>query len=181
MHDNYAPVYWIEVLRLPNIHPKGHVALNCGEFAAQRPARYGFSKVHHDLKIKRTLNSDSKSKGRLSELTQSMSAVFNRLFSRHDRARFAQECFLIANRDIEARNRKDLDASHANSHEKAIIKVIETVSSMINPFNIKDKKLVKISSGSLASDEVASGLLKTKIKGKAAFLSLCNDRIMNSN
>lgn len=62
-YARYLPVYWIEMLLLPQTHPEVHKYLAEGEFVCQLNDDHGFSQVPQDQTIEMTLNKGTKTKG----------------------------------------------------------------------------------------------------------------------
>ena len=71
-----------------------------------------------------------------------------------------------------------MDETRTINDEKAVQSVIETVQSMINPFDYDGDSLVSISDGVVASDVVAHDMKQMRFKGEDAALSFIKERIV---
>ena len=71
-----------------------------------------------------------------------------------------------------------MDETRTINDEKAVQSVIETVQSMINPFDYDGDSLVNISNGVVASDVVAHDMKQMRFKGEDAALSFIKERIV---
>ncbi len=75
------------------------------------------------------------------------------------------------------RSRKDLDNTKIEADEKAVVSVMKTIQTMINPFETGDKKeLVHLASGVVATPAIAEDMRTMLEKGK-----LAADNFMKSN
>ena len=67
-------------------HPEANTHLQNGEFAVQRTAYKGFSRVAVDHTIEQTVNRDTKTKGGIIEFSLKKGAVQQRILTAHERA-----------------------------------------------------------------------------------------------
>lgn len=61
--------------------------------------------------------------------------------------------------------------------EKDVCAIIETVESMVNPFEEGNEQLLHIASGAVASSEVTSDYLEAHDRGDKAFITYCKERL----
>ena len=68
----------------------------------------------------------------------------------------------------ELRTRKDLDNTRIDADEKAVSRIISTIGSMLNPFDVYQDGIVCLSSGRVATAEIMKDLLVPSEKGENA-------------
>lgn len=83
-----------------------------------------------------------------------------------DRAAIASQCDCLAGLSDITRQHKECDPPHMLAHEKAVQQLIQTMDSMINPFDSQMDGLVSLSSGMLATDDVQRDLLTAYEQGE---------------
>ena len=134
-----------------------------------------------DQVIEQTANRDSKTKGGLRGITKNRNAVHRWMLSHHLRAQISLSCENLAGKTSIKRKKKDLDKAQNFKDESMINSILQTTSSMINPFTWGEEGLVNISSGVLASDLIQKDLLKAKHSGDEAYKLYCDERLFNEN
>ncbi|KAJ8039232.1 hypothetical protein HOLleu_16882 [Holothuria leucospilota] len=171
-YARYFPAYWLQKSDLPKTHPDVHQQLLNGEFTVQRQSRFGFSQVACDQTIEQTCNRDTKTKGRLTDRW---------ILSSHERAEITRECENIARKFSKTRQKKDLDMRKAFKEEEHTLSVMQTVVSMMNPFEFGRTDLVHISSGVVTSDDVTKDVLGAYGEGDLSFQQFCTERLQQGN
>ena len=154
-HLNYArylPIYLVEMLNLPKTHPLVYEELNSGNFVARRQNNYGFCGIAMDQVIEQTANRDSKTKGGLKGFSRNPAAVHRWMLSHHLRAQISLSCEQLSGKTKEEYSKKDIHPAEIQKFEKMVDNVVNTITSMINPFTWREDILVNISSGAYASD-----------------------------
>lgn len=170
-HVNYArylPVYIAEMANLSESHPSVHASFLKGDFVAQRQTNYGFGQIACDQLIEQTLNRDSKTKGGLTGITLSSSAVSRWVLSHHERASIAKACKTMAGKDDSGLKKNDLLTTRMRNDEERILALESTIASMVDPFAYEGNDLLNIASGVVAQDDVRCDLVKAWETGKAA-------------
>ncbi|XP_028411727.1 uncharacterized protein LOC114534480 [Dendronephthya gigantea] len=166
-YSRYASCYWLEMMCLEITHP--YVAVNISQnWTVQRQENYSFSSIACDQTIEQTLNRDSKMKGGLIGKTLNRGAVHRWLMGQAERSAITRQCEAMANISEVARSRKDLDRTRMAADDKAVMEVIKTVESMINPFDNDKDELVHLASGSVATAAIAEDMKRMLEKGKFA-------------
>ncbi|CAB4002634.1 Hypothetical predicted protein [Paramuricea clavata] len=136
------------------------------QWTVQRQQKYGFSSIACDQTIEQTCNRDSKTKGGIVGLTQNRGAINRWILAQADRSAITRKCQLMAGVAEEQRKRKDLDKTNWDKHEQAVKQIMETVTSMSNPFSPESPtELVNICSGVVADEETTKDLQNAYVKG----------------
>lgn len=183
-HVNYArylPAYLFEMLNLPLTHPDIYSELKSGNFVAQRQNSYGFCGIAMDQAIEQTANRDSKTKGGLKGFTRNPAAVHRWMLSHHLRAHISLACEQLSGKTAEEYVKKDTYPAEIQKLEEMVNDVVNTITSMINPFTWREDVLVNISSGTFASDQVQLDLIKAKDVGKMAYDTYCKERLLEGH
>ncbi|KAG8171040.1 hypothetical protein JTE90_022908 [Oedothorax gibbosus] len=144
------------MLNLPKTHPLVYSELSSGNFVAQRQNNYGFCGVAMDQVIEQTANRDSKTKGGLKGFSRNPAAVHRWMLSHHLRAHICLSCEKLSGKSKEEYVKKDIYPSEIQKFEDMVKSVVNTITSMINPFTSREDILVNISSGTYATDAVKS-------------------------
>ncbi|XP_065646027.1 uncharacterized protein LOC136076646 isoform X2 [Hydra vulgaris] len=149
---NYARClcpYWLEMKAIDSTH-QGLLTEFKNNWTVQRQAS-SFSAIACDQAIEQTCNRDCKTNGGITGNTLNRGAVQRWILSQPERSLIAQQCKLLSGYVKESRVCKDLDVTRIRKDEKSVIDVMETVSSMINPFeNEVTNDLVNIVTGIVA-------------------------------
>jgi hypothetical protein len=74
--------------------------------------------------------------------------------------------------------RKDLDETRTKADEKAIVSVINTIESMINPFESAQHELVQLVSGTVATPAIANDMKTMQKKGESAAVKFMETNIV---
>ncbi|KAJ8023132.1 hypothetical protein HOLleu_38227 [Holothuria leucospilota] len=176
-YARYLPAYYLEMCDLPETHPSAYEALVSGEFAVQRNDSYGFAQVECDLCIEQTCNRDSKTKGGIIGYSTNSGAVLRWLLTQHECSAIMNECKVMAGKSDLSTKRKVLSKSSIDHDTNDIDRVITTIDSMFNPFEVEGGDLLHISSGVVASERVKSDLLSAENVGNEAFIEFAKHRL----
>ena len=180
-YARYGPVYWLEMQNLHEEHPAIRESFERGEFCVQRQDNYGFAGIPCDQTIEQTANRDSKTKGGLTGITINKGAVHRWISSHHMRAEISRECEAMAGKGVKSRKRKDLDPTRNDKDENNIKTIMSTIESMVNPFNQEIDQIVNLTSGIVASNQLAEDIIGAKVKGEAAIQVFITDRLQAGN
>ena len=165
-YARYLPVYWLEMVNLPQTHEVSHRDLSIkGQWTVQRQDNNLFASIACDQAIEQTCNRDSKTKGGVIGMTQHRGAVQRWILAQPQHAAITRQCELMAGINDGKRNRKDLDSARIASDEIAVNSIIATISQMINPFINEAEELISLSSGVVASADVKVDLLEAENNG----------------
>ncbi|KAJ4940926.1 hypothetical protein JOQ06_027216 [Pogonophryne albipinna] len=179
-YARYLPAYWLEMMNLPVTHPSCHSDMNVkGQWTVQRQSVHGFASIACDQAIEQTLNRDAKTKGGWTGITQNRSAVYRWILSQHERAAIARQCESMAGISPELRTRKDLDKTRISADAKAVSRILDTIDSMLNPFDVHQHGIVCLSSGRVATGEITKDLLVASEKGENAVKEFMEQRLLS--
>ena len=81
----------------------------------------------------------------------------------------------------ELRTRKDLDNTRIDADEKAVSRIISTIDSMLNPFDVYQDGIVCLSSGRVATAEIMNDLLVASEKGENAVKEFMDQRLLSKS
>ena len=175
-YSRYLPVYWLEMRDLPNTHPAVHQQCMDGQFTVQR-SENAFAQVACDQTIEQTANRDSKTKGGMTGFTTSKGTVNRWIWSHHARGLITRQCENMAGKEERGAARTDLLQSRMKKDKTDVHKIVEAVNSMVNPYKYEEMDIVNITSGTVATEEVAYDLQSAYERGEAEFVSLCKERL----
>ncbi|KAK1885936.1 G polyprotein [Dissostichus eleginoides] len=149
-----------------------------GQWTVQRQSVHGFASIACDQAIEQTVNRDAKTKGGWTGITQNRSAVYRWILSQHERSAIARQCESMAGISPELRTRKDLDKTRISADAKAVSRILDTIDSMLNPFDIHQHG-VCLSSGRVATGEITKDLLVASEKGENAVKEFMDQRLLS--
>ncbi|XP_065659181.1 uncharacterized protein LOC136083629 [Hydra vulgaris] len=156
-YARYLCPYWLEMKAIDSTH-QGLLTDFKNNWTVQRQAS-SFSAIACDQAIEQTWNRDCKTNRGIIGNTLNRGAVQRWILLQPERSLIAQQCKLLSGYVKESRVRKDLDVTRIRKDEKSVIDVMETVSSMINPFeNEVTNNLVNIVTGIVADKETTKDL-----------------------
>lgn len=181
-YSRYLSTYLIHMTMLPNTHPEAQMMLENGDFGVQRTTTHGFSQVPVDQTIEQTLNRSTKTKGGIVGFSLRKSAVQRWLLTAHSRARFVDKCrnMTADTRQAASRLHKETGTARLRQDEEDVRKVLEVVSNWNNPFDESDE-LISISTGCVASNSMKDDLLGAKQKGKDAYTTFVQERLLSNS
>jgi len=177
-HLNYArylPLYYTQLINLPQSHPGAQGLLESNGFSVAR-STVPSSRNAVDITIEQTINRSAKTQGGIIGFSRNRSVYYRWCLTRHKRATYVEATFERAF-DMSM----DVSDAHKTTRKSEIVKsetrvanVVSAFNQFIIPFTIKnDRKdsLFSISSGKPASDKVRDHLLSfSDIGDKAADL-----------
>ncbi|XP_041359488.1 uncharacterized protein LOC121375875 [Gigantopelta aegis] len=165
-YSRYLPAYWLEMMNLPSTHYDCYLEMSeQGNWTVRRQDRYPFSSIACDQAIEQTVNRDSKTKGGVTGFTLNSGAVQRWILAQPQRSAITRQCEMMAGVSPETRPCKDNDATRIKKDEKAITLIMDTINSMINPFDNQYDELVCLSSGVIADRSVSLDLKNAYAKG----------------
>lgn len=181
-HINYArylPIYLVDMMSLEESHPEAHTMLANGEFGVQRTTHHGFSQVPVDQTIEQTLNRSTKTKEGIVGFSLKKSAVQRWMLTAHSRAAFIDSCTRMTDSSQgRSQYHKENGSSRMKRDEDDVKKIIEVIEGWINPFEASE--LIVLSSGRVADENVKQDLLTAKEKGRQAFQTFVNERLVTN-
>ena len=182
-HINYArylPIYSVNMMSLEESHPEAHTMLANGDFGVQRTTHQGFSQVPVDQTIEQTLNRSTKTKGGIVGFSLKKSAVQRWMLTAHSREAFIDSCRRMTD-SYQGRSQyhKENGSSRIKRDEDDVTKITEVIEGWRNPFEASDE-LVVLSSGRVADENVKQDLLTAKEKGRLAFQTFVNERLVTN-
>lgn len=80
---------------------------------------------------------------------------------------------------ISCRQRKNLDETHKENHEKEVRSVINTIQSMVNPFDTTQPNLVRLASDIIAPAAVQHDLQSAKSLGEERFRVFVQENLLS--
>ena len=178
-HTNYArylPVYWIEMMNLPDTHPEAHGHLTPGEFAVQRSSG-SFNQVPVDQTIEQTINRDSKCPGGIIGFSLNKATVQRWTVTAHERADITKACRELAGLADETSGlHKETTKPRQSNDSKCVQRVVSIIPEQSNPF-YPSEHLVSLTSGISASPDVEDDLLEAEKQGLKALHEFVERRI----
>jgi hypothetical protein len=97
------------------------------------------------------------------------------------RADISRECNEKAGRGEVSLQSKDLDPTRNTRDQTDITTLMSTMESMVNPFNSENDQLVHLSSGVMASKEMADDVAGAKCKDEVAVQAFIADRLKGND
>ena len=178
-YARYLSYYWMDMKSLQMSHPEADTHLQNGEFAVQRTAYKGFSRVAVDHTIEQTVNRDTKTKGGIIGFSLKKGTVQRWILTAHEHAEIvgnmrsmvsSQELVLLHKEDTKKRKSRD---------EADVRKTQSILKSWGNPFSSSDD-LCCLSSGITATETVASDIKNAEINGEKAAVEFMKKRILSN-
>lgn len=182
------------MVNLERTHPDYHPATVRGTWTVQRSAESPFASVAADQAIEQTINRQSKTAGgiigftlnpgifQISSLPHLLSSwdsyTFNHtccmlsgasqrwVLSEPDRSSITHTCEDIVGLSPESREHHELGPARMKTDEKAVLKVMETINGMINPWTTDSEHLISISSARECDDRMEQDLLSAEDRGE---------------
>ena len=182
-HQNYArylPIYYTQLLNLPESHPGSHLLLADNGFSVAR-SFIPSSRNALDITIEQTINRSAKTRGGLIGKSRNISAYFRWCLTRHRRATYVEATLQRINM-LDSGNdyHKTTTPSEIKKNEIDVNKITVAFQQFTNPFQIggtmKDV-LLCISSGKPASLVVTEHLLRYDEMGNNAVEAFIKDRL----
>ncbi|KAK7467983.1 hypothetical protein BaRGS_00036789 [Batillaria attramentaria] len=178
-YARYMSIYYREMVALPATHPSTHAHLLDGQFSVQRQSSYGFAKVACDQTIEQTINREAKSKAGWKGFSLRKNAVCRWVMSSHARGRMTEQCENLAGHSREEMpTRKDMEPGEVRKHEEMVAAVKTYIREHINPFTVESLNLINISSGVVASGDVARHLSSAMQTGETQYRKFVEDRFV---
>jgi hypothetical protein len=147
----------------------------------QRQDRYGFSQIACDQTIEQTINRESKGRGGISGISLNRGTVKRWILTQPQRAEIARKCEDMAGMMDDGRTKKDLDMTSKVKNEELVIKVMDSIRQMSNPFDGSHTELVNIMSGTIASSECTQDLLNAYSYGESRREEFVTKRLFEKN
>eukprot|EP00794_Sanderia_malayensis_P020891 gene20891-22942_t len=98
-----------------------------------------------------------------------------------ERSAITRQCEVMANVTGYKRKKKDLNRTHGVADEKAVVDIMQTVESMINPFENFDGSLLHLSSGIVANSNITSHMKDMHERRENAAMNFMRQQIMCEN
>ncbi|GFO16097.1 hypothetical protein PoB_004260200 [Plakobranchus ocellatus] len=130
------------------------------------------------MAIEQTINKHAKTSGVIVGFSRSQPVYYRWCVTRHNRAQYVSATYQMAN--IESKKcetHKESSLSKRKLSEKAVKKIMDTLSAFLNLFNTEREHLVCISSGQKVPEDIADYLLKVEDVGKKSFKEFVDTRL----
>ena len=177
----FMSYYWCQMRVLESTHPMVHEELANGEFVVQRsPVSPRQRPI--DLTIEQTVYRDTKSHGGIIGFSRQPGAVQRWIVNSHQRAEIVRNCRAMAGLDPAASDytHKQQRRSTRVQDEASVEALASTVESWLGPSAVACNEIINISTGAVATLEVARDLERTKGVGEAGFQNIVQQRIISS-
>jgi hypothetical protein len=179
-HSNYArylPVYYADMSRLEDDHPEIYQEFMSGAFSVQLSSENPFGRIPVDQTIEETVNKSTKIPGGTKGFSTNFKAVKRHYLTSDTRSLILNQLRLCTSVDKHGYRHPDLSPSRIQRDERDIKSIIYMLTkSWIDPFD-SNTDLVSISSGTLASADVAADLMRAQSAGEEAHATFKLERL----
>lgn len=183
-YARYMTYYWLDMQQLHTTHPDAHAFLKRGGFSVQRSDN-PFAQVPSDQAIEQTINRASKTTGGIIGFSRHPATVQRWVLTAHDRAAVTDICLEHCGLDENSEQRdafhKDCQKGQMVRDEEDVLRVIDTVSKLLNPFIHTGKdpcqQLTHLASGVEASKDASQDLLQAEDRGRECFHEFLGARL----
>lgn len=183
-HPNYArflTAYLLLLLNLDTSHPGGKELLKQKGFSVCRSTVPG-SRNAVDMTIEQTINRQAKSKGGIVGFSQNVAAYHKWCITRHKRAGLVAVLLEETGLDSKDDSHKDNQMSQMKLTEKNVKRVVHSFESFTNPFDIVGyDKLISLSSGVEATEDVTKDILSIEKEGKELYKNFVQTRLIDKS
>ena len=157
-YTRWLPIYLIEMSNLSKTHPECYDEIKKKGFWTAKRTMKPYTSLACDQTIEQTLNKDSKSKGGIVGFTLSPEAVDRWTHARSSRASILQKTEEMAGIGGIEKTQKYLRKSNIDRYNADVAKLVQTISTMINPFDTLSatSDLICISSGVKAQPNITN-------------------------
>ena len=178
-YARYTTVYMLTLLNLPSSHPGGQELLRLNGFSVNR-SEVQSSRNAVDLTIEQTINRHAKSHGGIIGFSRNYSAYYRWCMTRHSRAGYVQATMELTGMESQGcSTHKDIRTSEILRSETDVRKVVDAITSFINPFDVEDKDVLYcLSSRVPAPPEVEQDLLSADNRGKILHEAFVKERLI---
>ena len=178
-YARYTTVYMLTLLNLPSSHPGAQELLRLNGFSVNR-SEVQSSRNAVDLTIEQTINRHAKSHGGIIGFSRNYSAYYRWCMTRHSRAGYVQATMELTGMESQGcSTHKDIRTSEILRSETDVRKVVDAITSFINPFDVEDKDVLYcLSSGVPAPPEVEQDLLSADNRGKILHEAFVKERLI---
>ena len=179
-YSRYLPVYFLQLLNLDKSHPGAEGLLREGAVSVSRSSVPGCRNAV-DLTIEQTINRSAKTVGGVIGFTRNVNAYHRWCLVRHQRALFLER--MLDSLDMtpdQTDSHKTARPSEMRKSEQDVQRILKAFENYINPFQQEDfdQSLYCISSGRVASDQVARDLLQYVELGDRAVSDFIQTRLI---
>ena len=166
-YSRYLTVMLGDLTAIESEFPNVYQEFKHGNFTAQLEADHPFARMKPDKIIECTINKDTKTPGGTTGFSTKSPAVMRWTLNAAYRADLRKKLYGVIDYAPQKFNHKDLRVSRIARDEKDVLSVINIFENVfINPFS--QNKLLCISNGLVATEDVKKDLLQAKERGKAA-------------
>lgn len=136
-----------------------------------------------DITIEQTINRHAKSSGGIIGFSRNLAAYHRWCVTRHTRASYVEATFELADMtSSESKAHKDIRPTKVIATEKDVVKILDSFSNFINPFEVDNKDvLFYISSGAPATKDIQDDLLRADEVGQNALSKFIKERLVEKN
>ena len=146
-----------EMSELEQTHPEVYQAFIGGTFSVQLSDTSGFGRIEPDKCIEMTINKDTKTPGGTTGFSTNPNSIIRWSINATFRAELRKKLHEFVNYRKQRFSHKDLNPSRINKDKKDVKAILDILSNtFIEP--LSENPLLCISSGLLATDEVASDI-----------------------
>jgi hypothetical protein len=184
-HQHYArylPAYYVQLCNLAETHPGANLLLQNNGFSSTRSNVPG-CKNAMDMTIEQTINKSAKMPGGIIGFSRNISAYYRWCVTRHKRAAYVEATMDeldMTNNSEDAH--KSIRISQIKKSEYEVTKQKTAFLQFMNPFTLggetKDK-LLCISSGQSANENVTRDMMKFVKSGNSAASAFIQSRLFN--
>ena len=178
----YGTLYFCEMKELHKTHPEINSQLKeqRGAFTYQSGHHRPCTSIACDQAIEQTVNRHSKSRGGIVGFTKNPAATQRWTLTQPHRTAVHEGMKQTAGLSTEMYDNYELSPNSWSADDIMRQQLREVISSRIDPFGHADDKLVSITSGKEASDEVMKDLDCAFNVGEARFKDFVNERLKKS-
>ena len=181
-YARYLPFYYATMTSLEESHPGISSEFQKGRFSVQLGAKNPFGKIPVDQAIEETVNRDTQVAGGTKGFSLKPAAVTKYYLSAEFRSIALQQvCFMVQHQQAKSLH-ADLHITRIKKDYQAVEAIIGTLEKgWINPLDGDIIDLTCLSTGCLATKEVAKDLLGAQSAGEKAYQQFKQERLESSN
>ena len=177
---NYARHFthcFASLQNLNETHPSILDQFQRGNFATKR-TNGAFNMLPPDQVIEQTVNKEQKGPGGIIGISTSIGCVQRWVFSSHIIAEWSQDFKSSIGFEENNSMSKDAGKKRINTDESMVISCCEIIEHWQNPF-IRQDKLIALSSGAVANDDVMEDMINAESIGKQSLEQFVEERIVS--
>ncbi|KAL8567726.1 hypothetical protein ACOMHN_009034 [Nucella lapillus] len=176
---NYArflPVYYAEMTNLATDHPEIYEEFQKGNFSVQLATGNPFARIPVDQTTEVTVNKDTQTVGGTARFSLKAGAVSRYYLTAEYKSDFLTRLRNMIHLSKHGFDHPELQNSRIKKDEQAVMSVVETLTSWVNPFEA-NVDLISISTGATAPNDVAEESREAHAKGEHAYATFKTERL----